>query len=76
MSPAYKSLRRASSIEMLLLRDRMGFGRYRKTGRRDPVKRRLLLELGLERIRKAERSNYTLIGPRRRRVIVSSLPST
>jgi len=55
---------------MLLLRDRMGFGRYRKTGRRDPEKRRLLLGLGLERIRKAERNNYTLIGPRRRRVIV------
>jgi len=70
VSPAEKNLRRGSAIEMLLLRDRMGFGRYRKTGRRDPEKRRLLLGLGLERIRKAERNNYTLIGPRRRRVIV------
>lgn len=76
MSPADESLRRASSVEMLLLRDRLGFGRYRKKGPRDPEKRRLLLELGLERIRKAEKSNYTLIGPRKRRITVSSLPST
>lgn len=73
MSPAEGSFRRASSVEMLLLRDRMGFGRYRKTGRRDPEKRRLLLELGLERIRKAERSNYTLIGPRKRRINFPSI---
>jgi hypothetical protein len=57
---------------MLILRDRLGLGRYRKTSQRDPEKRRLLLELGLERIRKAERGNYTLIGPHRRRFDVPS----
>lgn len=59
----------ASPIEMLLLRDRMGLRRYRKTARRDPEKRDLLLELALERIAKAERSDYILVGFRRRRVL-------
>lgn len=72
MSPAEKNLQRGSAIEMLLLRDRLGFGRYRKTSRRDPEKRRLLLELGLEKIRKAEWNNYTLIGPRKRRIKFSA----
>ncbi len=63
---------RASSVEMLLLRDRLGLGRYRKTAARDPQKRKLLLELSLERIEKAERDNYTLLGPRKRRVRFSA----
>jgi hypothetical protein len=53
---------------MLLLRDRLGYKRYRKTAKRDPEKRKLLLEMALERIAKAERGNFTLVGPRRRRV--------
>jgi hypothetical protein len=57
-----------SPVEMLLLRDRLGLRRYRKTAPRDPEKRTLLLELALKRIEKIERGNYTLIGLRRRRV--------
>jgi hypothetical protein len=53
---------------MLLLRDRLGLRRYRKTARRDPEKRKLLLELALERIAKAELSDYIPVGFRRRRV--------
>jgi hypothetical protein len=53
---------------MLLLRDRLGLRRYRKTARRDPEKRKLLLELALERIAKAEASDYVAVGFRRRRV--------
>jgi hypothetical protein len=67
MSATTRGRKPASSVEMLVLRDRLGYGRYRKTSRRDPEKRRLLLELGLEKIRKAERVNYALIGPRKRR---------
>jgi hypothetical protein len=63
----------ASSVEMLLLRDRLGLGRYRKTAARNPEKRKILLELALERIAKAERGNYTLLGSRKRRVRVSAL---
>ena len=59
----------ASPLEMLLLRDRMGLGRYRKTAQRDPEKRKLLLELALKRITKAELSDYIPVGFRRRRVL-------
>ncbi len=58
----------ASSLEMLLLRDRLGLKRYRKTARRDPEKKKILLELALKRIMKAERSDYIPLGFRKRRV--------
>lgn len=53
-----------------MLRDRLGFGRRRRTAKRDPDKRALLLDLALRRIEKAERGNFTIIGVRRRRVRV------
>jgi len=62
-----------SSVEMLLLRDRLGLRRFRKTAARDPEKRKLLLELALGRIEKAERDNFIPTGPRRRRVLSSAL---
>jgi hypothetical protein len=69
MSAKGQAQRRTSSVEMLLLRDRLGYKRYRKTAKRDPEKRRLLLEMALDKIAKAERDNYIVIGPRRRKVI-------
>jgi hypothetical protein len=68
MSAAGRARKPMSSVETLLLRDRLGYRRYRKTARRDPEKRQLLLELALKRIEKAERGNYRLIGPRKRKV--------
>ncbi len=59
---------KASATEMLLLRDRLGLRRYRKTAKRDPEKRELLLKLALNKIEKAERDNYISVGFRRRRV--------
>jgi hypothetical protein len=53
---------------MLVLRDRLGLRRYRKTVPRDPEKKKLLLELALKRIEKAERDNFVSLGFRRRRV--------
>jgi hypothetical protein len=53
---------------MLLLRDRLGLRKYRKTAKRDPEKRELLLELALKKIKKAERDNYISVGFRKRRV--------
>jgi hypothetical protein len=72
MSAMDRARPRASSIEMLLLRDRLGLARYRKTDKRDPEKRKLLLELALEKIEKAERGNYALLGSRKRRVRFSA----
>ena len=57
-----------TAVEMLLLRDRLGLRKYRKTAQRDPEKRELLLELALKRIEKAERDNFVPIGYRKRRV--------
>jgi len=68
MSTTNRTRDRASSVQMLLLRDRLGYRRYRKSTKRDPEKRKLLLELALKRIEKAERGNYELIGFRKRRV--------
>lgn len=58
---------RASAVEILLLRDKLGLGRFRKTAARAPEKKKLLLELALDRIAKAERGNYTVSGARKRR---------
>lgn len=68
MKPDHKPARRASVVEMLLLRDRLGLRRYRKTAPRDPEKSKLLLGLALARIRKAELEDYIPLGFRRRRV--------
>lgn len=68
MSASGERRQKASATEMLLLRDRLGLRRYRKTGKRDPEKRELLLKLALKKIEKAERDNYISIGSRKRRV--------
>ena len=68
MRPARKTRQPTSAIEMLLLRDRLGLQRFKKTAKRDPEKRELLLALALKRIEKAERDNFVQVGFRRRRV--------
>jgi hypothetical protein len=59
---------RASATEMLLLRDRLGLRKYKKTAKRKPEKKELLLELALKKIEKAERDNFISVGFRKRRV--------
>jgi hypothetical protein len=68
MKPAGDARQQASATEMLLLRDRLGLPRFKKTATRDPEKRELLLELALKKIEKAERDNFIQTGFRRRRV--------
>jgi hypothetical protein len=53
---------------MLLLRDRLGLRKYKKTAKRDPEKKELLLQLALKKIEKAERDNFIPVGFRKRRV--------
>jgi hypothetical protein len=57
-----------SVTEFLLMRDEQGMGKYRKSLKREPEERRILLELALRKIEKAERHNFTTIGFRHRRV--------
>jgi hypothetical protein len=68
MSEAGRRRTIASSSEMLVLRDRLGLGRRRKTLSREPEKGALLLELALRKIERAERDNFVLVGFRKRRV--------
>lgn len=68
MRPAGTTRQRTSATEMLLLRDRLGLRRFKKTAGRDPEKKELLLELALKKIEKAERDNFLQVGFRRRRV--------
>jgi hypothetical protein len=75
MSDAQPGRRIATACEMLVLRDRLGLGRYRKTRERDPEKRALLLTLALRKIERAERDNFTVVGVHRRRFRVASLTS-
>ena len=53
---------------MSLLRDRLGLRKYKKTAKRDPEKKELLLQLALKKIEKAERDNFIPVGFRKRRV--------
>jgi hypothetical protein len=53
---------------MSLLRDRLGLRKYKKTAKRDPEKKELLLQLALKKIERAERDNFIQVGFRKRRV--------
>ncbi|MDH4196885.1 MAG: hypothetical protein OEW05_05710 [Candidatus Aminicenantes bacterium] len=68
MKAARQGRGKASAVEMLLVRDRLGLRKYRKTTKRDPEKREILLELALKKIEKAERDNFITVGFRKRRV--------
>jgi hypothetical protein len=68
MRPAGKTRQHASATEMLLLRDRLGLRKFKKTAKRDPEEKELLLQLALKKIEKAERDNFIQTGFRKRRV--------
>ena len=57
-----------SAAKMLVDRERLGLGRYLKVAERDPEKRRVLMELALEKMSAAERTDDRQVGFRRRRL--------
>jgi len=57
-----------SPVEFLLLRQKLGFGRYIETVKRDEEERRILLNLGLKKIEEKEKDDFILLGYRRRKV--------
>jgi hypothetical protein len=57
-----------SPVDFLVLRERIGVRRYRKTAKRGEEERRILLEISLKRIDEKERDDFIPLGPRRRRV--------
>ena len=58
-----------SPLEFLLLREKLGLKRYRKTQGRDEEKK-ILLQLGLRKIEEREKDNFLPSGFRRRKVNV------
>lgn len=57
-----------SPVEFLVLRDKLGLKRYRKTTKRDPEERKVLLELGLKKIEEKEKDDFISVGYRRRKL--------
>ncbi|MBM4146561.1 MAG: hypothetical protein FJ240_09890 [Nitrospira sp.] len=57
-----------SPVEFLVLRDKMGLKRYRKTVKRDEEERKILFELGIKKIEEKEKDDFILLGYRRRKV--------
>jgi hypothetical protein len=68
MKQRIKKYEEGSPVEFLLLRERLGMGRYRKQSRRDKEKSKILLELGLKKIEEKEKDDFILVGFRRRRI--------
>ena len=57
-----------SPVDFLLLREKLGFKRYRKTRKRDEEERKILLDLALRTMEEEEKEDFIPLGFRRRRV--------
>ena len=68
MKKIVKKYEETSPLEFLLLREKLGIKKYRKTTMRDEEKRKILLELGLKKIEEKEKDDFLSLGYRRRKV--------
>ena len=68
MKVRMKKYEEVSPVEFLLLRDRLGIKRYRKSIRRDEEERKILLDLALKKIKEKEKDDFILTGYRKRKV--------
>jgi hypothetical protein len=57
-----------SAVDFLLLRDKLGLKRYRKQKKRDEEERRILIDLGLKKIKEREEKDFILIEYKRRKL--------
>jgi hypothetical protein len=70
MKTRIKKYDEASPVELLLLRNKLGLGRYIKTGKRDDEKRKLLMDIALKKIEEKEKDDFIPTGFRKRRMKV------
>jgi len=63
-----KKYEEISPVDFLLLRERLGIGRYRKNVKRDEEERRILLDLGLKKIEEKEKNDFISTGYRKTKV--------
>ncbi len=68
MKVRIKKYEDVSPVEFLVLRDKLGLRRYRKTAKRDEEERKILLNLGLKKIEEKEKDDFIPVGYRRRRL--------
>jgi len=71
MKKRVKKYEETSPVEFLLLREKLGLKRYRKTAKRDEEKRKILLELALKKIEEKEKDDFIPLGYRRRKVKIA-----
>ena len=71
MKKRVKQFEETSPVEFLLLREKLGLKRYRKTTKRDEEKRKILLELALKKIEEKEKDDFIPLGYRRRKVKIA-----
>jgi hypothetical protein len=57
-----------SPVDFLVLKDRLGFKRYRKKTKRNGEERNILLNLALKKIEEREKDDFIPVGYRRRRM--------
>ena len=68
MKKRIKKYEETSPVEFLLLREKLGLKRYRKTAKRDEEKRKILLEPALKKTEEKEKDDFIPVGYRRRKV--------
>lgn len=68
MKVRIKKYEELSPVEFLLLREKLGFKRYRKTLRRDEEERKILLDLAMKKMEEKEKDDFILLGYRIRKV--------
>lgn len=68
MKTKTKKYKDVSPLEFLLLRDRLGLKRYRKTAKRNPEEKEILFQLALKKIEQKEKDDFIPIGHRKRKL--------
>jgi hypothetical protein len=68
MKMRIKKYEEVSPVEFLLLRERLGIRRYRKSVKRNEDEKKILLDLALKKIEEKEKDDFILKGYRRRKV--------
>ncbi len=68
MKTKVKKYTETSPLEFLLLRDRMGLKKYRKSAARKPEKKEILLRLGLKQMQEKEKDDFIPAGFRKRKL--------
>jgi hypothetical protein len=68
MKTRIKRYRDVSPIDFLILREKLGLRRYRKTSKRNNEEREILLKLALKKMKEKENNDFILLGYRRRKI--------